>query len=97
MRWRRLKLLRELLGEVLLRPTSESVVAELRGNVEGLLPLEKALTGFSGSGGLLLKVPTTLFRFHRGVRLHLHRVSREVTNTEESGAKATWVPHLLPS
>lgn len=46
-------LLRELLGEVLLQPTAEGVVAELRGNVEGLLPLEKALTGFSGSGGPL--------------------------------------------
>ena len=44
-------LLRELLGEVLLQPTAEGVVAELRGNVEGLLPLEKALTGLNGSGG----------------------------------------------
>ena len=44
-------LLRELLGEVLLQPTAEGVVAELRGNVEGLLPLEKALTGLEGSGG----------------------------------------------
>jgi len=36
-------LLRDLLGEIVLRPTSEGLVAELRGNVEGLLRLEKAL------------------------------------------------------
>ena len=47
-------LLRDLLGEIVLRPTSEGLVAELRGNVEGLLRLEEALpglTGNSGSGG----------------------------------------------
>ncbi len=44
-------LLRELLGEVLLQPTAQGVVAELRGNVQGLLPVEKALTGLNGSGG----------------------------------------------
>ncbi|HLW58950.1 MAG TPA: hypothetical protein VKV57_03395 [bacterium] len=52
-------LLRDLLGEIVLRPTSEGLVAELRGNVEGLLRLEKALpglTGNSGSGGSILGV-----------------------------------------
>ena len=44
-------LLRDLLGTVVLQPTPEGVVAELRGNVEGLLQLEKALTGLNGSGG----------------------------------------------
>lgn len=44
-------LLRDLLGAVVLQPTAEGIVAELQGNVEGLLPLEKALTGLSGSGG----------------------------------------------
>ena len=48
-------LLRDLLGEIVLRPTVGGLVAELRGNVEGLLDLEKALpaglTGNSGSGG----------------------------------------------
>lgn len=47
-------LLRDLLGQIVIRPTSESLVAELRGNVEGLLALEEALpglTGNSGSGG----------------------------------------------
>lgn len=54
-------LLRELLGEIVLRPTSQGVVAELRGNVEGLLVLEGALpaelTGNCGSGGPLLSIP----------------------------------------
>lgn len=44
-------LLRELLGEVLLQPTAEGVVAERRGNVEGLPRLEKAPTGSNGNGG----------------------------------------------
>jgi hypothetical protein len=47
-------LLRDLLGDIVLRPTSEGFVAELRGNVEGLLRLEEAIpgvTGNSGSGG----------------------------------------------
>lgn len=40
-------LLRDLLGEIVLRPTSEGLVAELRGNVEGLLRLEEALPGLT--------------------------------------------------
>ena len=47
-------LLRDLLGEIVLRPTSEGLIAELRGNGEGLLAFEEALpglTGNSGSGG----------------------------------------------
>jgi len=53
-------LLRDLLGEIVLRPTSEGLVAELRGNVEGLPALEEALpglTGKSGSGGWILSLP----------------------------------------
>ena len=50
-------LLRDLLGTVVLQPTPEGVVAELRGNVEGLLQLEKALTGLDGSGGPLFELP----------------------------------------
>ena len=49
------RLLRGLIGEIVLRPTSEGLVAELRGNVEGLLVLEgilpAGLTGNRGSGG----------------------------------------------
>ena len=44
-------LLRGRLGAVVLQPAAEGLIAELRGNVEGLLPLEKALTGLDGSGG----------------------------------------------
>ncbi|HEV2438842.1 MAG TPA: recombinase family protein [bacterium] len=46
-------LLRRLLGEIILRPTSAGLVAELRGNVEGLLSLtgKQALVGTAGSGG----------------------------------------------
>lgn len=47
------ELLRDLLGKVTIRPTNEGLVAELRGNVEGLLSLEKTLvTDNHGSGGL---------------------------------------------
>ena len=44
-------LLRELLREVLLQPTAVGMVTELRGNVQGLLQIEKALPGLHGSGG----------------------------------------------
>ena len=50
-------LLRDLLGTVVLQPAAESVVGELRGNTEGLLQLEKALTGLNGSGGPLFELP----------------------------------------
>lgn len=45
--------LRNLLGKIVLHPTPEGLVAELRGNLEGLLPLtgEQALVGTIGSGG----------------------------------------------
>jgi site-specific DNA recombinase len=46
--------LRQLLGPVILQPTPEGLVAELRGNIEGLLALtgEQALVvGNTGSGG----------------------------------------------
>jgi len=47
-------LLRDLLGPVILRPAFEGLAAELRGNVEGLLSLEKArVTSNSGSGGAI--------------------------------------------
>lgn len=54
-------LLHDLLGEIVLRPTPEGLVAELRGNIEGLLALEGALpagiTGYHGSGGRILQLP----------------------------------------
>lgn len=45
--------LRQLLGEVVLRPTAHGLVADLRGNLQGLVSLsgEQALSGRGGSGG----------------------------------------------
>jgi len=52
--------LRDLLGKIVLRPTPAGLVAELRGNLEGLLPLtgEQALVGTTGSGGTIWMLPT---------------------------------------
>jgi len=45
--------LRDLLGEIVLQPTPAGLMAQLRGNLEGLLALtgEQALVGTTGSGG----------------------------------------------
>ncbi len=55
---------RQLLGYVTLRPTPEGLVAELRGNIEGLLSLtgEEALcVGTTGSGGSICTAGSYLF------------------------------------
>jgi len=46
------KVIAKVLDEIVLRPTPKGLVAQLRGNLEGLLTLgEQAPLGFSGSGG----------------------------------------------
>jgi len=47
--------LRDLLGEIVLQPTPAGLMAELRGNLEGLFALtgEQALVGTTGGGGAL--------------------------------------------
>jgi hypothetical protein len=51
--------LRQLLRKVVLQPTAASLVAELRGNIEGLLSLtggQALVVGTTGSGGPILIV-----------------------------------------
>jgi hypothetical protein len=45
--------LRGLLGKIVLQPNPAGLVAQLGGNLQGLLPLtgEQALVGTTGSGG----------------------------------------------
>jgi hypothetical protein len=51
------QLLATRLGPIVLRREGNRVMAEVRGNLRGLLELEEAPFGKSGSGGPLLSIP----------------------------------------